>query len=871
MIQSRKNRPMAALALGAILAAIALLPAGSAAPQGASAAQQGPAAGQTIQRPEVLVIHLFFRDTAERDQLARDWSAEEASTAGGFVTVWGDRDTYNSMLAQGLHAEIDQATTAEANRPVVIGSGSPDTFYNGFKTVEEMQTFLDQMVAAHPTLAAKVDYGDSWCKVNPGACTQPSPYNGYDLFALHITNQAIPGPKPVFWYEAGIHSREIATPEIAMRYISWLLDGYDSNPDAHWLVDWHDIWVVPMFNPDGHHIVESGGGGASPYYQRKNANNTNGCTTWPPSVSNQFGVDNNRNFPFKWNCCGGSSGSPCSQTYHGVSAGSEPENQAMMAQVRLLIPDQRGPNDPDAAPLTTTGVLQDMHSNASLNLYPWGWTTTATSNGPEMAVIGQHMRALNADPPGNNYQSCQPPNCLYAVDGDANDWGYGELGIPALTTEVGGNDFFVPLSYVDTTLWPANRGALVYEAKVSRMPYLMAHGPDTKLVATNPMTVTQGSPSQLTATINYAWTGNTFAQNVGAAEYYIDTPPWAGGTAIPMNGAFSSQTVNVDATVDTTGLSVGRHLLFVRGRGVNDFSGYQTWGPVSAAFLDVLPSGGATPTATSTAVPPTMTSTAVPPTATSTAVPPTATAPASATATAQATVTTAPSATPGGPTATSTAGPTETPCGVTFSDVHPTDYFYIPVQYLACHGVISGYADGTFQPYNNTTRSQMVKIVVNAFNIPHHQPSNGKTFADVPPTHPFFVYIEAAAHAGIVSGYACGDPGERCDDQNRPYFRPYTSVTRGQLSKIVVTAASFTLVNPASPTFADVAPNTAFYTFVETAYRHQLVSGYTCGGPGEPCDAQNRPYFREGANATRGQIAKIVYNALTSGPPAGAR
>ena len=100
-----------------------------------------------------------------------------------------------------------------------------------------MQTFLDQMVAAHPTLAAKVDYGNSWCKVHPGSAPCPSPYNGYDLLALHITNQAIPGPKPVFWYEAGIHSREIATPEIAMRYISWLLDGYDSDPDAHWLVD----------------------------------------------------------------------------------------------------------------------------------------------------------------------------------------------------------------------------------------------------------------------------------------------------------------------------------------------------------------------------------------------------------------------------------------------------------------------------------------------------------------------------------------------------------------------------------------------------------------------------------------------------------
>ena len=89
-------------------------------------------------------------------------------------------------------------------------------------------------------------------------------------------------------------------------------------------------------------------------------------------------------------------------------------------------------------------------------------------------------------------------------------------------------------------------------------------------------------------------------------------------------------------------------------------------------------------------------------------------------------------------------------------------------------------------------------------------------------------------------------------------------MTRGQLSKIVVTAAAF---GPSSTRRArpsrTCCPNTAFYTFVETAYAHQLISGYTCGGPGEPCDSQNRPYFRQCNNATRGQIAKIVYNALT--------
>ena len=94
-------------------------------------------------------------------------------------------------------------------------------------------------------------------------------------------------------------------------------------------------------------------------------------------------------------------------------------------------------------------------------------------------------------------------------------------------------------------------------------------------------------PSQLTASITFAWSNNAFSQNVGAAEYYIDTPPWAGGTAIPMNGAFNSTTTAVNATINTASLSPGRHVIFVRGRGVNNFQGFQTWGPISAAFLDV--------------------------------------------------------------------------------------------------------------------------------------------------------------------------------------------------------------------------------------------------------------------------------------------
>ena len=268
-------------------------------------------------------------------------------------------------------------------------------------------------------------------------------------------------------------------------------------------------------------------------------------------------------------------------------------------------------------------------------------------------------------------------------------------------------------------------------------------------------------------------------------------------------------------------------------------------------------------TATATTVPPTATATSVPPTDTETPVPvvtETETPVPGATNT----------ATPVPPSATETPGPptaTETPCPLPFTDVHPADYFYVPVQYLYCHGVISGYADHTFRPYNSTTRSQMVKIVVLGFGLPTYTPpASGYTFADVHPDFPFYAVIETAAHDNVVSGYDCGGPGEPCDAQNRPYFRPYNNVTRGQLSKIDVVAAGWDILNPPDPSFTDVLPNTAFYEFVETAYCHGIISGYDCGGPGEPCDPQNRPYFRQYNDATRGQISKIVYLSIMSPP-----
>lgn len=199
--------------------------------------------------------------------------------------------------------------------------------------------------------------------------------------------------------------------------------------------------------------------------------------------------------------------------------------------------------------------------------------------------------------------------------------------------------------------------------------------------------------------------------------------------------------------------------------------------------------------------------------------------------------------------------------GQSFVDVPPGTYYYLPVEVLACRRGIAGYdnGDGTFsfRPFNPTTRAQMMKIVVNGFGLPPYTPpGDGQTFADVLPGSAFFTFVEAAAHAGIISGYACGGPGEACDGQERPYFRPAANVTRGQLAKIITRAGCWPLQTPAQATFADVPVGSAFYPYVETAYAQGVLSGYLVNSGRE---------FRPGQEAVRAQVAKIVYLALLSG------
>jgi hypothetical protein len=107
-----------------------------------------------------------------------------------------------------------------------------------------------------------------------------------------------------------------------------------------------------------------------------------------------------------------------------------------------------------------------------------------------------------------------------------------------------------------------------------------------------------------------------------------------------------------------------------------------------------------------------------------------------------------------------------------FSDV-ALDAWYTP--YIAAAktaGIISGYANGSFQPNRVVSRAEALKIVLEATKLTI---TGGQmSFSDTTSGQWYEKYVAFAVAHSIVSGYANGS------------FGPANSITRAELAKIAM-------------------------------------------------------------------------------------
>ncbi len=117
-----------------------------------------------------------------------------------------------------------------------------------------------------------------------------------------------------------------------------------------------------------------------------------------------------------------------------------------------------------------------------------------------------------------------------------------------------------------------------------------------------------------------------------------------------------------------------------------------------------------------------------------------------------------------------------------FTDVPTSNFAYVYIETDFHAGVLNGYNatlcaqfNATFPcflPNHPTTRGELTKLVVNAAHYPITTPPS-PTFIDVPPSHPFYNYIETAVAKGIIAGYP---------DHT---FRSYNNIKRDETAQIV--------------------------------------------------------------------------------------
>jgi carboxypeptidase A1 len=206
--------------------------------------------------------------------------------------------------------------------------------------------------------------------------------------------------KPWIFFQCQIHAREWISSPVCQYVAETLLLGYErKDADATKVLHAFNFAWITNINPDGYVYTWASGGDR----QWRKSRRTN---TGSPCI----GVDLNRNYDIKWGQ-GGSSTSPCSDTFMGASAGSEPEVKASVAIIQ------------DLQKSASIWMATDVHSYSQLILRPYGWTTANSPNEAQLKQLGDLWAQGIYNTHKKTYTS-QKSIDLYVTTGTASDWFY---------------------------------------------------------------------------------------------------------------------------------------------------------------------------------------------------------------------------------------------------------------------------------------------------------------------------------------------------------------------------------------------------------------------------------------------------------------
>ncbi|XP_050099673.1 zinc carboxypeptidase-like [Anopheles aquasalis] len=292
------------------------------------------------------------------------------------------------MKTANVQQLIDNESSVKSKR---------ETFgWEAYYTLEEMYSWIDELVAQYPNILSVSTIGQS--------------YEGRELKAVKLSYKA---GNPGIFIESNIHAREWITSAT----VTWILNEFltSTQPDVRELAENYDWYILPVVNPDGLHYTKT-----TNRMWRKNR--------YPHSVL-CYGVDMNRNFPGHW-MEGGSSSVPCSDTFAGPEEASEIETKHIMNYF-VSVKDN-------------IHAYLSFHSYGQYILFPYGHSGAEYSeNYYDMMQMGEAGAKAIYQRYNTAYEIGTTADVLYIASGSSPDWAHGTQGTPiAATFEFRDNGYY---------------------------------------------------------------------------------------------------------------------------------------------------------------------------------------------------------------------------------------------------------------------------------------------------------------------------------------------------------------------------------------------------------------------------------------------
>ena len=305
-----------------------------------------------------------------------------------------------------------------------------------FHTYAEMAAEVQATAEAYPSIVERFSIGTS--------------YQGRQLWAVKVSdNVATDEPEPEVLIDGLHHGDEHMSLEMTLAILRWLTQGYGSSARITNIIDNREIWIIFAMNPDGAtYDIRNG-----KYHDwRKNRQPNSGTTA--------VGTDLNRNYDYRWGCCGGASSDPRSNRYRGKAAFSTPETRAFRDFVRSRVVDGR----------QQIRAAVSFHTTGRLVMWPYGYTLTnvpgdmTRDDRAAFATIGKAMAA------SNGYKPIQASD-LYITSGTSRDWLYGRYRVLAYTIELSPDSTPYPKASAIASETGRNKNAVLYLMERAGCPY----------------------------------------------------------------------------------------------------------------------------------------------------------------------------------------------------------------------------------------------------------------------------------------------------------------------------------------------------------------------------------------------------------------